>query len=258
MTHNPARRAAVVACTAVLAVLGLAACGDSEPTTEAAERPTVNEAPETTEAPEPETTEAPQDEERKTTAAAEEPVEVDVDVDVDIETPDVDVETPAPAPAPAPPPPAPAPARDNLQIPAGMIEDGHHYGYLTMVGPNYIDFDRATPIPGDGWENNKTTVRRLPFVSDWEGGYPTELPWPVEIYVSGQYLEYVMPLDWSVTFMNEDLTVGGAAAPPDVEEEVLEPPLPADMGTCDEEGALHPDSPEGLIVCIDGIWQWSS
>ena len=167
MPHQYSRRGGLVACTALLAVVGLAACGNSEPTTKTAgEKPTATEAPETTEARE--TTEAPEPTEAPappTTADLDKYLkEIDVAEDGPVERDPSDpylqnqvqdeatgeMQAPATTEAPAPPPPPtepPAPAETVSQANArrkaesyldfmafsasGLIEQLEYEGFTT-------------------------------------------------------------------------------------------------------------------------------
>jgi hypothetical protein len=257
MTHHPARRAALVACTAVLAVVSLAACGDSEPEAEAEEQPTVTEAPKTTDAPEkeedvPTTTENHRDENTRT-------VEPDTTEAPDETAAPTTVTPPAQPPARVPPPPT---AQDDGDpdalerqaydemvdewaedlIPAGTIEDGMHYGFITDWEGYEFGFHRVEVDDGGAWTNSNPKERTLPF--HWNLAMPPAIPWPIEVLVMDQHVARVTLLPADVGQVDPEL------GRPTSE--------PAGMGTCAPEGAIHPSDPSGLIVCIDGIWQWSS
>jgi hypothetical protein len=91
--------------------------------------------------------------------------------------------TGAPVPANNPAPPA----TDRALIPAGVIEDGVHFGYAVNVTTTSISFDRVDVEADGSWTNNNPKIRTLPVNPDfWSVNLFPGPGQPVEIHVQGQ------------------------------------------------------------------------
>ncbi len=86
---------------------------------------------------------------------------------------------------------APPTPSDPYLIPAGVIEDGHHVGFLVSRTDTSFSFDMAEIRPDGSWKNENPRIRTLPMspTADHLGG---ALPGtPIQLYVVGQHVQWV-------------------------------------------------------------------
>jgi hypothetical protein len=69
---------------------------------------------------------------------------------------------------------AAVPSSDPTRVPAGTIEDGTHYGYLTDQGDGSFSFDRVDLADDGTWANVNSMIRTLPYTGqvDLANGAP--------------------------------------------------------------------------------------
>jgi hypothetical protein len=84
-------------------------------------------------------------------------------------------------------PPTPS---DPLRIPAGVIEDGTHYGYFVSYQPGAFVFDRVDVLPNGEWQNLNPMTRTLPIWVD----LPLPPGTPIEVVIVDQHVARVATL----------------------------------------------------------------
>jgi len=174
----------ILVAAAAAAVLGLAACGTSQPTNAAevtcgtgthlmATHCVVDAPPTTTQAPT--TTIAP-----PTTAPATTVPAPPVEVNVNINGPTVNAPVARPTSIPV------AASYDATAVAPNVIEDGTHFGYLTAWNVTSFSFDRVDVLPDGSWKNTNPKVRTLPLPANTTG-----IPYvgmPIQVVVQNQHM----------------------------------------------------------------------
>ena len=79
------------------------------------------------------------------------------------------------------------PAEDPMRIPAGVIEDGTHHGYLVERTDGAFTFDRADVRADGSWTNVNPKLRTLPYA----GAVPWADGTPIEVVVENQHVTSV-------------------------------------------------------------------